>query len=537
MTDLPSRVRASLEQAHRWWPLTGAAVCVVDPDAELLLSSSGLADASSGAPVGPGTRFEIGSISKSFTSFVLGALADEGRVDLSASVLGYLPWLTPRARFAPITLRHLMSHTSGIICGADAVPDAAAGVFALRDSEVGTAPGEFFHYSNIGYAMLGLVIERVTGEPVGAVVTDHLLAPLGMRESAAAITHDDRASMATGYEALHDDRPLLPGDPLTPATWFEVSAADGNIIATASDLGRYARMLLGRGRLDTTQVVSAERFAELTDEDPSPQAERRYALGLEVEQEGGGHRLTHGGGMVGYSSFLAVDMRAQRGVVVLTNAPGGSGVAERLARRVLAAAVGEPETSPANDLDVSLIPDAEDHVGSYGEGALRIDVQRRAEGQLQLVDGETTGRLYHLGEGRLGCDHPSWRVFPHRLERAGASSRWLYGPHALAPAGTPAPRTASEVGTVAPFVGHYRSWTPWYPSFRVVQRDGALMLIAGPGVEASTDELELVQVEERTFRVGADPRLPERLVFAPPVDGVSLEAVRDGCRYSRSFRP
>lgn len=430
-----------------------------------------------------------------------------------------------------------MSHTSGLICGADAVPDAAAAVLALRDSEVGSAPGEFFHYSNVGYAMLGLVIERITGEPVGTVVTDRLLAPLGMRDSAATITHADRASMATGYEALYDDRPPLPGDPLAPATWFEVAAADGNIIATASDLGRYARMLLGQGRLDATQVVSAERFAELTDEDPSPRDERRYALGLEVEQEGGGHRLTHGGGMVGYSSFLAVDMLAQRGVVVLTNAPGESGVAEQLARRVLAAAVGEPETNTANDLDPSLIPDAEDHVGAYGEGALRIEVQRRAAGQLQLVAGESTGRLYHLGEDRLGCDHPDWRVFPHRLARAGASSRWLYGPHALVRADAPGPRASSGGGDGSPFVGHYRSWTPWYPSFRVVQRDGTLILIAGSGVEASTNELELVQIEERTFRIGTDPRLPERLVFAPPVDGVSFEVVRDSCRYSRSFRP
>ena len=536
MTDLATSVQASLKQAHRWWPLTGAAVCVVDRDAELLLTSSGLADAASGAPVDVGTRFEIGSISKSFTSFVLGALADEGQLELSASVLDHLSWLTPRSRFAPITLRHLMAHTSGLICGADAVPDAEASVLALGDSEVGSAPGEFFHYSNVGYAMLGLVIEQVTGQAVGAVVTDRLLAPLEMHDSAATITHDDRASMAIGYQALYDDRPLLPGDPLAPAPWFEVAAADGNIVATASDLGRYARMLLGRGSLGTTRIVSAGRFAELTDEDPTPAAKSRYALGLCIEQEEGGHRLTHGGGMVGYSSFLAIDMQAQRGVVVLTNAPGESGVAERLARGVLAAAVGAAQACSADPLDASLIPDAEGHLGSYGAGALRIEVQRSGAGQLQLRAGQTTGRLYHLGGGRMGCDHPDWRAFPHRLDGAGATPRWLYGPHALARADTAAPRSPSNGGDISPFVGHYRSWSPWYPSFRVVQRDGALTLIASTGVESPADEPELVQVEERTFRIGVDPRLPERLVFGPPVDGVSLEAVRDGCRYSRSFR-
>jgi D-alanyl-D-alanine carboxypeptidase len=533
--ELAAGVGAALELAHRWWPLTGAAVCVVDGERELLLANSGLADAASGAPVDGGTRFEIGSISKSCTSFVLGALADDGRIDLSAPVLDHVPWLVPRERFAAITLRHLMAHTAGLVSGSDAVPDAEASVLALSATAAGAAPGELFNYSNVGYALLGLVIEQVTGQAVAEVVTERLLGPLGMKDSAAAITHAARATMATGYQALHDDRPLLPGDPLVPAPWFEAAAADGNVVATASDLGRYARMLLGRGRLDGTAIVTAERFSELIDEQHVADGERHYALGLEVEREDGGHRLSHGGGMVGYSSFLIADLEARRGVVVLTNANGGAGVAERLARHVLALAVGGPPPGVALALDASAIPDAAAHAGTYGAGALQIDVRPDgADGLLLVADG-VTGRLHHLGGGRLGCDHPRWRRFAHRLAGTGETRRWLCGPHALAVAGTPQDPPA-PLGD-DPFAGHYRSWTPWYPSFRVVRREGVLRLIAGTGVEAPDDEPELVPVGDRTFRIGADPRLPERLVFGPPVDGRCLEVARDGCRYSRSFRP
>jgi D-alanyl-D-alanine carboxypeptidase len=533
-------VERLLRQARARWPMSGAAVSIVGSDVELVSATAGWADLASRRAVDQNTRFEIGSISKSFTAFALGQLADARRVDLHRPVAAYLPWFSVRTRYPPITLRHLMQHTSGLITGNDALPDALAHAYALRESETGSAPGELFHYSNTGYVLLGLVIEAVTGRRLSDVIAEQLLGPMGMDRSTARITHDDHARLATGYQPLHDDRLLLPGDPLVPATWFEVDAGDGNVAATAADLGRYARMLLGRGTLDGAEVVAGPRFEELTtdlapDGEPSPHRSR-YALGLNVEWIEGRRCLTHGGGMVGYATFLAVDLEAERAVVVLTNAPGECPVAQDVARAVLDLAVedrqGGRRPSRPEIPDPTAIPDAEQYIGTYGSGQREITVELGLNGSLWLRSGGQTGRLYATGQDRLGCDHPDWRRYPHRISAPGRERRWLYGPYALTLQGSALPSDLDDAHD-HPLVGRYRSFSPWYTSFRVTERDGSLHLIAVTGVEAHTDEPELVPLDGLVFRIGADPRLPERLAFGPIVDGAALWVDRDGCRYSR----
>jgi hypothetical protein len=87
------------------------------------------------------------------------------------------------------------------------------------------------------------------------------------------------------------------------------------------------------------------------------------------------------------------------------------------------------------------------------------------------------------------------------------------------------------------YVGHYRSWSPWFTNLRIVARDGGLALIAPVGVEAPGDDQDLVEVADGVFRIGLDPWLPERLVVGPVVDGVCISLVRDGCAYSRTVTP
>lgn len=544
-----ARLRALLDEARASWPVAGAALCVVDRAGELLRLESGLADVAAATPVRAATRFEIGSISKSFTGMLIAQLAEQGLLRLSDPVVDHLPWFAVRSRFGPITLRSLLHHTSGLITGSDALPDARAHGYSLRDTETGSPPGALFHYSNVGYVLLGLVIERVTGEPLADVVRERLLDPLGMRASAGAITDDEHALLATGYQALRTDRPLLPGDPLIPATWLETGAADGNVAATASDLGRYARMLLGRGSLDGREVVSATCFERVVTDlaaggEPS-EYPSRYGLGTNTERIDGRLCLTHGGGMIGYSTFLAADVDAGVAVVALTNAPGEFPVGELIARRALAE-LGTGTRSGA-PLDRLYVTDAARYAGKYTDGAHELTVRAGTGGELWLeADGEQ-GRLYVTGQDRLACGHPGYRKFAHRLSVEGHARRWTYGPLSLFEDGAePQPRIVRPGGAewlggsgptrVSPLVGHYRTYSPWYPSLRILQRGDRLVLVASVGVEAHTDEPELVPVSDGVYRIGADPRLPERVVCGPVVDGTALWIERDGCRYSRHFR-
>ena len=121
-------------------------------------------------------------------------------------------------------------------------------------------------------------------------------------------------------------------------------------------MARFLRVLLGQGKLDGAEVISEESFARIVGnlapdgEDillrgrHEPVLSSRYGLGVNVEETAAGRLLTHGGGMVGYASFLLADLANQIGVVVLSNANGDSPIAELIAREVHAEVVGDPGT-------------------------------------------------------------------------------------------------------------------------------------------------------------------------------------------------
>jgi D-alanyl-D-alanine carboxypeptidase len=521
--------------------LPGLSLAVVDAGGVTFSLCHGVRDLATADPVTPATRFEIGSISKSFTSIVVLGLASRGALDLDAPVATYLPWFAVRSRFAPITVRHLLQHTAGLITGADAMPDDRAQVWELRHTEAGAEPGSWFHYSNAGYLLLGLVVEAVTGRSAAQMVAESILEPLGMTGSTAQVLHEHHDLLATGYGPLHDDRPWLPGDPLIPATWFEVAAADGNVAATAHDLGRYLSMLLGRGRFGDVEVLDGAGFAELTRSlapggEPSDHPSR-YGLGVNMETIGEHSCLTHGGGMVGYAAFVVADLDAGFGIAVLTNAPGDSSVAELVARTGYelwrAELDGATPAVPAAP-EPWVVEDAQRYVGTYAGAGLQFTVTASPGGGLTLSDRAGSGRLGWSGD-RLACTHPGWRTFHHDLDGVGDERVWTWGGAELRPLGTTAPAPVQMGDGWLALPGHYRSYSPWYTNFRIVLRGGGLHLVAAGGVEGSRDDPLLVELSPGRFRIGAEAELPERLVVGPVVDGRAIYVVRDGCTYSRTF--
>ncbi|MBU0623537.1 MAG: beta-lactamase family protein, partial [Candidatus Thermoplasmatota archaeon] len=214
----------------------------------LNVSAHGYADLERRIPIRPDSRFEIGSISKSFASIVLLQLQEQGRLDLGNRVTEYLPRLKIKTSFKPITLRHLMSHTAGITTGADESPSAYSEAFVLEKIGASTPPGRHFHYSNTGYKILGLVLEELLGKSNGQIIKERVTEPLGMNDTETVIWNDMRERLPVGYGAYHDDRPLPRKGRLAPSPWFESDTADGSMVSTASDMATYVRMILNKGR-------------------------------------------------------------------------------------------------------------------------------------------------------------------------------------------------------------------------------------------------------------------------------------------------
>ncbi len=572
---LTRRLTALSQHLMRYWPLPGGTITVVSRDAVLAELSFGQANMEAGTPIEPTHLFAIGSISKIFVGILILQLAEEGRVDLDAPVTEYLPWFRVKTDYPMFTLRHLLHHTSGLIGGADAVPDDYAQSWGLRETRTGSAPGTFFHYSNAGYILLGLVVEAVTGQPATAMCQSRILDPLGMTETLPCVANPDRARLAVGYAPAADDQPWVLGDAVAPSTWFEFNAADGNIASNGRDMGYFLQALLGRGEHGGKRILSEKGFAEFIgslavggEDTPEMLAgagveTSNYGLGVNVETVRGAACLTHGGGMVGYATFALADITHGIGIAVLTNAHGdwpAAHVIARLGHEWLTAAAGDADEQAAaqiaamdlrlrlaGDRIISGLEQADPAMlGSFSGTAedgqavtITLEPDAAQAGEIVLISGGIKARFYRHWTSRFTTDHPAFRRFNFTLEREGGKPVWCHGGLVLRrdtarPASVLPPATLERYKS---YVGRYRSHSPWFTACRIVLREDRLFLIAAGGCEAPLSDVELCEIEPGIFRYGADPHLPERLVAGPVINGRMIEFQRDGCRFSRTFTP
>ncbi len=317
-----ARVTAFVDARLPRWHAPGIVVGLTDRERLLGVVARGFADLAARRPVTAADRFQIGSISKSFAAIIALQERDRGTLDLHAPVTDYVPWFRVRSHFAPITLHHLLTHTSGLPEGTDASLEARHELWLLRDFECRYAPGERFLYSNDGYKLVGVTLEEVTGVPFPQLLEKRLLGPLGMSHSEPQITSAARATTTKPHLRLFDDRPWHAGQPLVEAPWYETASADGSIVSTVADMAAYARFLLGRGVVGDQRLLSEESFALLTSglvAQPDEEGTPWYGYGLETREDDDRVLVGHSGGMVGFSSYLLLEQETGLGVVALMN--------------------------------------------------------------------------------------------------------------------------------------------------------------------------------------------------------------------------
>jgi D-alanyl-D-alanine carboxypeptidase len=175
----------------------GLVVALIGPDGWRHEFGLGVTDLASGRPLGTDALLPIASIGKALTAVALLREAQAGRVDLDAAVHDLLPWLPLPTPFGPIRLRHLLAHTGGIVAGLDASPSPVVEALALAGTPPGWPAGERFYYSNVGYGLLGLVLEGVAGCSYAQAIQRHVLDPCGMSASEAVTTAQAQARVAT----------------------------------------------------------------------------------------------------------------------------------------------------------------------------------------------------------------------------------------------------------------------------------------------------------------------------------------------------
>ena len=290
----------------------GLAVGLIGPGGWRHEFAVGVGDVASGRPLAAGALMPVASIGKAMTAVALLREHDAGRVDLDAPVHDHLPWLPLATPFGPISVRHLLAHTAGIIGGMEGSPSPIAEALALDQTPPGWPPGERASYSNVGYAVLGLVLEQVAGCSYAEAIQHHVLDPCAMTASEAVTTAGAQARAATGHLELD-------GGALVPAPWAPTTAGSGATLCTAADLGRFLRALIA-GDPPLLEPGTRDQLLTLA----IPLAEGRsygYGLGVELDTEGGYRRAGHQGDCPGYHSWAYGCLETGVGVVTLANGP------------------------------------------------------------------------------------------------------------------------------------------------------------------------------------------------------------------------
>ena len=247
--------------------------------------------------VTPDTVFDAASLSKVLaTAPAVLLLAEEGKLDLEAPLVRYFPECGTQGKDA-ITVRHLLTHSSGLPAGLAAKPawqgDEAAHMLACTRT-LSHAPGTFFRYSDVNYVLLGQLVEKVAGSPLDHFARQRFYEPLGMldtgylplaRMPASRIAPTQRGAAGAGA-APHDD--LAPGQLLQGVVHDPTVRRMGNVggsagvFTTARDVARFARMLLDGGELDGVRVLSRESVRLLTTVQSPPGLAAR-GMGMDID--------------------------------------------------------------------------------------------------------------------------------------------------------------------------------------------------------------------------------------------------------------
>ena len=323
-------------------------------------------------------QHRLGSISKSVTAVAVMRLRDEGLLDLDDPVEQHVPG-TP---FGQRTVGQLLSHTAGLRSESPGQwwervegPDWTGLADRLTADDVPHGAGRLFHYSNLGYGVLGELLARARGRAWSDVVRDEVLLPLGMRRTTPR--PDGRA--AAGW-AVHPWADVLLPEPEQDAA---AMAAAGQLWATLDDLGRFAAFLLG----DTADVLRADTLEEMATPagvDSAAPGWSAYGLGLQVVRSGDATLVGHGGSMPGFLASVFVDRDEDLGTVVLCNATSGlDGTLVTELHQLVRTA--EPHVggawAPATDVDEALL----ELVGPWFWGTYAYGLRLRADGLLDLV--------------------------------------------------------------------------------------------------------------------------------------------------------
>jgi D-alanyl-D-alanine carboxypeptidase len=401
---LVARIDSLADDFVRGFPSPSVAVAVVRGSDTLVMKGFGFADIESKRPATPNTIYRIGSLTKQFTSAGIMRLVERGKLSLDDDLSKYVPNFPLQGHH--VTIRHLLTHTSGIhnytampgwqpTWGSDLTTDSIVGF--VKKEKFDFEPGDKYNYSNTGYVLLGMVIEKVSGKTYAKFVEDELFKPLKLTHTSYCPSRTTDPAFASGYARKDSTFVAAPYLSLTHPH------AAGALCSSVSDFVRWQRALTGG------QVVSPASFtlmttpAKLNDGKTS-----NYGFGLSTGMMGTHRSITHSGGIHGFTTFASYFPDDSLNIVVFDNSgevnPGP--FAANIARVLFGMpTVARPRPPAAQPLPADR---RDKFVGTYaigvpGRDSLVFDIRVQGEGLIADVKGQGITPLIYIGNDTFGA--------------------------------------------------------------------------------------------------------------------------------------
>jgi CubicO group peptidase (beta-lactamase class C family) len=526
-----ARVDDYVKQRLRELNAPGMILAIADRNGPAYTGAYGLADLKTRTPVTASHLFEIGSISKSFTAICALQLHEEGKLDLHKPIQAYLPWLQIDSGNVPITCQHLLSHTSGLPGWPPLQPRAP-----FQKLWVGFEPGTQYSYSNVGYQILGLILEKLDARqwPFFGILRERVLHPLRMMDTEGEIRDRIRPETAVGYVSQMPSYVHPPRGPLAEAPWIEMTYASGSIASTAPDMAKYMTMLLNHGAALDERILKPASFdlmSSAVHAAPAWGNDASYGYGMAIDHPGGHLRMRHTGGMVAFASAIHLDLTDGLAAFASTNCR----LDEYRPNEIVAFALevmrakntGKPLPElPAAD-DPSVIPNAAEYAGEYG-----LHVRAYGNELYITLSVDVSGALLRVGPDTFACQPtrvgpgPAEPLPPHLVRFGRQDGKvvemfldgfWYPGKNYSGP------RTFDYPKEWDAFAGEYQNNDPWFGRSRVVVSKGQLTM----------DGAVLVPLGGNLFRVGEESYSPERASFDVIAEGKAMRMNFSGQDFNR----
>ncbi|WP_265942626.1 serine hydrolase domain-containing protein [Dechloromonas sp. A34] len=339
--------------------ITGISIALVDDQQVIWQKGFGHADLENGILATPETVYRAGSIAKVFTAAAAMQLAEQGKINIDQPLAAALPEFSIKTRFpnaGPVTPRNVMTHHSGL------PSNFFRGLFVrdpgrfdsvvegLRDEHLSFPPNYVFSYSNLGMALLGATVQKVSGEPFEAYMAQHFFKPLGMTQSSFA-----SKAVAKAYDGNKEIEVFSLRD--MPAA---------NLLSNVVDLSQFLKMQFADGQYGQQRILAPATVREMVrvqNRDFPLTFQQYVGLGWMlsgIEVPGGGPVASHGGSLPDSHSMMAILPEHKLGVVVLSNSATSAVAVSKIAAEALklmleaktgirqppAAVVRSPERAP-----------------------------------------------------------------------------------------------------------------------------------------------------------------------------------------------